>query len=309
MLKYQSMKKLFTLERTPYIILIFIAILAIIFGSFFDLQLSQSVVNINDGFGHFLETVGLIPAFIIMSFIGTLIFKGLKDNKHIALKIVGWLALVICFAASTYFTADILKQADPSLTIYVNYPMSWLVGVLVSAAYLAFSLYFIKSDDKMGMLRLGLMLLVCSLLVFGLYSLLKIFAGRPRYRAVINPEVATEFRNWWEFKRYTGDAQFKDYFKSWPSGHSAICTWALGCALVTPFFRKKGNHTQLILEIIAVIYILLIIASRIRVGAHYLSDTGFGLLIGSSMFLAGKEIFDHIKFFKPKSENIEELQA
>ena len=81
-----------------------------------------------------------------------------------------------------------------------------------------------------------------------------------------------------------------DDFKSFPSGHSgAGMILAMSLPLMTYFFPKlKGKNT--ILFYVGVAYGLLMMFSRLLVGAHYLTDTCMGSLIVMVVFYVANEI-------------------
>lgn len=89
------------------------------------------------------------------------------------------------------------------------------------------------------------------------------------------------FTNWWHLNGATGHQSF-------PSGH----TIAAAAALFLPFFADRKNlKGQKILAYSGLIFTLLMMAARVRIGAHFLSDTTMSLIIAALVtFVATKAI-------------------
>lgn len=89
------------------------------------------------------------------------------------------------------------------------------------------------------------------------------------------------FTNCWHLNGATGHQSF-------PSGH----TIAAAAALFLPFFADRKNlKGQKILAYSGLIFTLLMMAARVRIGAHFLSDTTMSLIIAALVtFVATKAI-------------------
>jgi membrane-associated phospholipid phosphatase len=259
------------------LILICISIIGIIFGTFFDLNISKSIVDTNLWFGGFIESFGLTIPFIMTSLAGVLLFKGLFPSEKKSIQILGIVLFFVCIGASIYFAGDYLTSKY-TYGITFQTGIAYLIGSLYILLSTSLFMYIIKSDNKKGLIITACIIIGVILIQLGVIELLKNIASRPRYRYLISSQnIANDtFKYWYEFTPFSAK---DDNFKSWPSGHTATSGVMLCLPLITPYIKKEHKYTKVILTIIGVVYPLLVGFYRLRYGAHYLSDVSFGLLI------------------------------
>lgn len=277
------MKK--TIANYPIFILIglfIISILGIIFGSFYDYNISKALVNTSSPLGAFVESYGLSFAFIIIDIAGVLLFKGFIKVKKTPIKIIGIVFSILCILGSVFFFGKFLKKDEYGITY--NTWLAYLIAVIVISLFTIFFFYFIKSDDTKGLITTGLLIFGFMIIQYGLIEILKNTNSRPRYRYLINSTLNTNgdiFSPWWNFKPFQAKS---DYFKSWPSGHTGTAAVTLTLPLVVPFFRKQFKFLKFSLTTISVLYLFFIAFCRIYYGAHFLSDVSFAILITTIIF-------------------------
>lgn len=112
------MKK--TIANYPIFILIglfIISILGIIFGSFYDYNISKALVNTSSPLGAFVESYGLSFAFIIIDIAGVLLFKGFIKVKKTPIKIIGIVFSILCILGSVFFFGKFLKKMNTASPI------------------------------------------------------------------------------------------------------------------------------------------------------------------------------------------------
>lgn len=94
-------KKYYSIALYQMIIVLSIAVIGIIFGTFFDLKISQNLVDTSSKLGGFVETIGETFAYMMIPLGGTIAFLGLYKRDKIYLKIIGYVILVPSLVFST----------------------------------------------------------------------------------------------------------------------------------------------------------------------------------------------------------------
>lgn len=260
-----------------------IALLAIFVGSFVDYQLSQAIVNQETFFGRFVESFGMMLSYFLITLGGVLLFKGLYQNEKLGIKILAYVLLVLSMIATIYFIADGCKNDETQTLFGLGVPtiVSYIIGVIVTAIFALLSFFFFQSEDKELLIRIGACLLIAMLLQWLCIHFIKRLNGRPRYRLIVDVDLNTaleEFRPWWIFK--PGSA-IDDLHKSWPSGHTGTAVIAILLSTLAPILRFPFKNARFTLFAIGAGYAIIIAFMRIFHGAHFLSDVGFGMLIGT----------------------------
>lgn len=269
----------------PYYLIVAVFLLGavgIIVGSFYDLQISNSFVNVNQ-FDRLIEGFVLVFVYALIPFGGVMIFISLKD-KGTFLNILRWIILIFSFLSAVYFLGDPLKwsfgykgDGSDSFTIYLpGYAIALvLMGLLIPLAFKV-----IAKDNKEYLLRLGILILLVLFIQYGLSLLLKNLASRPRYRFLISDSNTTniEFRNWWEFKPFSSNGN--DGLRSFPSGHMSWCSMLFILPLFHSALKKQIKNGNIYLFIWASLYTILVGITRIHSGGHFLSDVCWGLVTG-----------------------------
>ena len=112
----------------------------------------------------------------------------------------------------------------------------------------------------------GILYLFYELLVV---HLLKALAGRPRYAEILL-DGTMYFVPWFDFSQQGGN--------SFPSGHTAQSCGIMLLLLIPLFFPEK-NSRRPIYSVFSSVWILVTSFTRVILGKHFLSDTGFAILI------------------------------
>lgn len=288
-----------------------IAILGIVFGSFFDLQINQAIYSVNNGFGIAMSAFGCLPVYIGLSCYGAGYFIiGLKQKNmwaRIGLIILGIIAIV----ASIYFQADMIV----SVNAFNIQDMFWYVGIPIGiviaglGCWLGYHL-FIRFENIRQLLIILLIAPLVLLMATLIVNITKGIMCRPRFRFLYTyASTMSDYRNWWETGTSVKDAYINtmgvtsEEFKSFPSGHTATIFSLIPFLVYLPKINEKYCKYETILFYIGLIWILLVAFSRILVGAHFLTDVSFGLLIGVAIFTC----FDLVLFNKKTLKEKEQL--
>lgn len=286
-----------------YLIVFGVAIIGILFGSFFDLKISDALANSANGFGKFIESFGESLAYAVGTVGALLLWLGLWKRKHILAKIIAWAALIGGSGFLTYKLGDSFYNNTKSALVQYGFLINnvivcYIVAFLILAAIdVVVFLVVDRSESKYNRLvRIGAIFIAAMLLQWLSMHFLKRVGGRPRWRFLFEvggiwEEKHYVYQNWWDFAWFSRPNN--DYFKSWPSGHTATAALVPLFGLMPGVLKKDFRHSNLILFCSGLVYALIVAFARILAGAHYLSDVSFGLLVGSLMsflplFIASK---------------------
>ena len=298
--------------RLPLIIAWGVAVIGIIFGSFFDLQISTAIASASNGFALTVSAIGPTIGFAAVAAMGggfiALIVKG---KYHIALKILFGVLAACClgvsifYPAGEYFGINGFYGAAPE---WVGY----LIVIIPEGAAMVGG-YFLFKDYQNDKLWIIFCMIVVLLLIalLGVIPRLKDFIHRPRYRGLVQyTDVA--FHNWWEpFKEYRDYVNAHpdvphDNFKSYPSGHTAEASIVLVAFTFLPFAHKKFEKIQLPLFLGGCGLVLLVAFARILAAAHFLSDVSWGATIVLTLIIIANEVTMRIKALHIKEEEPKE---
>ena len=294
--------------RFPLLIAWGVAIIGIIFGSFFDLQISTAIASASNGFALTVSAIGPTIGFAAVAAMGggfvALIVKG---KYHIALKILfgvlaaACLGVAIFYPAGEYFGINGFYGAAPEWAGY-------LIVIIPECAAMVGG-YFIFKDYQNDKLWIIFCMIVVLLLIalLGIIPRLKDFIHRPRYRGLVQ-YADVSFHNWWEpFKEYRDYVNAHpdvphDNFKSYPSGHTAEASILLVAFTFLPFAHKKFEKIQLPLFLGGCGLVLLVAFARILAAAHFLSDVSWGATIVLTLIIIANEVTMRIKALHIKEE-------
>lgn len=253
---------------------ILLVLLAI--GSSLDYELSKAIYNENNLFGVIFAAFGEYPATLGFVSAGTMLFLGRNTDKKglavfqstsgVLLAVFG--AVFACFAPSLYL------------------PYKWIglvVGLVSAAATVIGTVYLCKNADREAIIKVAAVIFFVVLAEMIIVNVVKVPWGRPRYRLVANRPGAY-FMDWWE----VGGGLLKvnllaagvpaEEFKSFPSGHTANAAVLTLLGLI-PVLKKSLKGKEDMLFGAGFLWACIVAFSRIIMGAHYLTDTVFGLFV------------------------------
>lgn len=257
------------------VILVTLALIAV--GSFVDFPLSFALYDASNPFATFFAAYGAIPAPLGCVAAGTLFVCGHnRDNKvlgtvqnigGILLLFVG--ILLVCFLPALYMPASPLPLAG--------------VGLILSAGTILITCRLAKGADRAMIIRVALAILLAILCELLVVNFIKVCWGRPRMRLVVSHPEAF-FVPWWQLGNALKEPLMAagvaaDEFKSFPSGHTANATTMLLLGLV-PYLKPHLQKYQKALVAFGFAWAAIVALSRILLGAHYLTDTTVGFLVG-----------------------------
>ena len=285
--------------RIPLLIVLGVAIIGIIFGSFFDLNISKAIASADNKLGLTISAIGPTIGFAGVAMMGgTFIRFALKGDYKLWQKILFWVLAVACYGVSVYYPAGEyfgINGFYGSASKWVGY----LIVFLPEAGAMVLGYFLFKDCENKNMwiiFTIVIALLVIALL--GVIPALKDLIHRPRFRLIVAEGV--EFHNWWEpCKNYKELIELygtaKDNFKSYPSGHTAEASIFLVTTLFLPLAGKKFEKLQRPLFIFSCSLIVIVAFARILAAAHFLSDVSTGATVMVLLLFIANEIIIRIK--------------
>ena len=289
-----SIKK-YTGQLVFHIIMLVVFAALFLVGTFYDETIAAAIYTPDNLPAIFITTAGIYPFFAsAVLFMGTLTERTIHSGLNKPLKVLfccicACLALYSGFEGSrSLLSVDCLGGVFPMLNH--NTPIAIVVSIV--AAYPLFFLgYRLGAKSKDKLLAKKILGLVAIMLIALLsMEVLKIIFSRPRYRIVVRGYEGIGFVPWYE--PFSGAAGFigsfgleKTDLRSFPSGHSVLsisCVYIL--LSVVWLFPKLKKRVDLLL-ICGLTFGIIVMFTRMQLGAHYLSDVSAGALIGTALSL------------------------
>lgn len=266
-----------------------VALVLMVLGSFVDYPLSCALYNETNPFAMLFAAYGEIPATLGWVLAGSLFVCGHNRNNKIlgAVQSVGGICLILLGTMMVCFM--------PTLYLPVSSSVLVVVGLVLSTSTIAIACHMVREADRAAVIRVGLVIflvILCELLVV---NFIKVPWGRPRMRLVANNPEAY-FLPWWQFgstlkNQLTAVGVAAEEFKSFPSGHTANAATMLLLGLI-PYLMPQLHRCENAFVAFGFVWTAVVAFTRIVMGAHYLTDTVVGFLVGFlSVCLIYKAVF------------------
>ena len=302
-------------KRLHFYIVGGVLLIAIILGSFFDLQINAALFDRYNGFGLAISAFGMIPGYGTLTFLGGVLFALTFKNKQfpVWLRVIFHIVSVALYGVAVYFLGrDVfgVNGFESKQIFWLGFLIMGLVNIPI--AYLGYWLGKKNTYPKMwiAVLVLGVAMFM-ALVPFT--TLLKSIMHRPRYRIAVF-ENFVDFHNWWEPTKNYNDlisasagALTKEEFKSYPSGHACATACSMIMLSYIPVLDKRLMKYQPYFFYGGFVWTLLMMFCRMLVGAHYLTDVAFGALITVIMFFIANEV--NVRVLLKEESPVEEKPA
>ncbi len=229
-----------------------------------DWPISQAIFNPVSGFGHFFEAFGEVPCMLVASF-GCAGLWATRNRKNKALDVIGFIgfgALCVLFGLGA--------GSLPGQYIAAKGEILYAAGILVAVAFMLAAAKIGKGNKEAlrNAALVGLFMVLIAL--FGV-NILKMIWGRPRMRLLAQGEG--QFAFWVIPQPFAKNNEYM----SFPSGHSANSACILWITLLPTFVKGlQGKGAKAALNMFAVAWLVLVMVSRVVMGAHFASDVLFG---------------------------------
>ena len=278
-------------KRLLFLPAVLIPIIGIIIGSSLDLQINQAIYDRYNGFGIFFSAFGEFPVYSFLGVMAAGFISLCKSFKKVWQRILLIVLAIGCFGVSIYFQGKhifALNAYDRDDLLLVGFAIA---AVMVGLAYVAG--YFLFKYATLNPKQILIILLTVAVIYgvsIGINQLLKLGMARPRSRFLFDTDtVGSNYRNWWESGKSVrenwvgelfpnGREITKEEFKSFPSGHLANTALFLPMFMTVPMINNHVKIKDWVIVGISTAWCMLLAYTRMRVGAHYLSDVSFGAL-------------------------------
>ena len=262
----------FSLKNFRAGIILFYALAAAALGvaAVYDLKIDIALNHTSSFVANWFADTGEMPGYLLLLAVGGVLARCLQNKWLKALFAVGTIG------AGVYLGDYVARRLFVNNDFRVGYGVLYGLG---AALLFLLALHFIPVPER---LRKPLILMaVIGLCGYGLSSgiinLLKMVWGRVRFRDLTDGYGA--FTAWYVINGNTGDHSF-------PSGHtgSAGVTYFL---MFLPFVSEKWQKRAYWCFAAAFLYTSVVAATRLVMGAHYLSDVTVGGTVVFTCVLAG----------------------
>ena len=170
--------------------------------------------------------------------------------------------------------------------VHRDVPQMLIVFFFVFLPLAVIGFLFGRKNDDPTLGRRIVLILNCMAVLFIIYEIIKMGLPRPRFRLISREIEGIGFHAWYDPIRNKDEfiSAFginADDFKSFPSGHTANAFISIailpGLAVVIPALKKR----LMLLLVISIVFGFIVLASRMVLGAHFLSDVSVGGFIAS----------------------------
>lgn len=311
----------FLKRNLKFIIIFAILLVALIFGTFFDLQISHAIADIEAGeyystnlFAVIIECFGEMPVYIVPTIaLGVLFFYLKKISKMPKAARYALMAFLVVFSIgfNYYGSHKLVKYygihvADLNFGGTTRTLLEGAMGVMFTALW-----FFVASFVKPKYLKSAA---ICSLIVVlttalsqGAVQLIKPLCGRARYRLMNVTCDFSEYTPWYVFHgaKTVSVEQLamgieKDGYKSFPSGHTSAAAVVLALMSI-PVVFKLDKRTDILVTVATCLLVFIVGYSRIVMGAHYLTDVTMGTLLTVISYVVSQIVVLLLIKEKPKN--------
>lgn len=257
-------------------------------GSRYDYEISSAVLDASSPFGRLMATLGFLPVSVVVALVGALLPQACPQaagRRQRRARLARCVILPACVAYSAFeaskYTALPIAALLAGSALLVG-AVGWLAPRACAGA---------DSRRLAAFIAFALLVVVGQLLVVHLG---KIPWARPRMRMIVaTGEVG--FQPWWQVgnasrAELVAGGISPEEFKSFPSGHTA----AAACSLVlvglsTLGGTLRGRRGALLAGALA--WTALVAASRVVVGAHFVTDVTAAFLVVLGLTLLAERLF------------------
>lgn len=257
----------------------------LIIASLFDQQISISFANQNSLFGTIFQIFGMFPQqlvlFLSMEILGICVFLQYQNNFIRYLFLVfglafGFWAISIMVGDWMHYSNSALNNIrnglpfgaannDGGSSEHYSYMLAriitfiiWTIGTGSVYRWISRKDYSVRQELIKVAISGVAFYFVSSMLIENM----KLHWGRFRPYEIARAIEGAHFTHWWNMNGINGH-------KSFPSGHTLS---GMSAVFLTFFCNRNNIKKQKIITYITIFYGLIMGISRVRIGAHFLSD-------------------------------------
>ena len=295
-------------EKKILTILLGVGVLSLLVATFFDKNVTNAVMDQNSIFGNIFQNYADQGAGIVLfaafEIIAWTIWRRVQDEVLRYVMTIGalafafnqMLAILQDMLSYTYSMLNNLSKGIPmgvanNTSAVKNYPevLRWGLAVVLTVVLSFFFYNWLQSKSDADIRYLVTAALVGIAVVFIAQTTIgemKSLWGRfrPYEMTTVAGNTMSEFTPWYHLNGING-------YNSFPSGHT-MSGWLF---LFLVFFVPRGNiSAQKKMTIFGIAMGILTAMSRVRIGAHWLSDvTVSSIIVGLIIFMASRLLAAH----------------
>ncbi|MFT8714048.1 MAG: phosphatase PAP2 family protein [Leuconostoc pseudomesenteroides] len=295
-------------EKKVFTVLLGLGVVSLLVATFFDKNVTNLVMNQNSIFGNIFQNYAdqgaNIVLFAAFEIIAWTIWRRVQDDVLRYVMTIGalafafnqMLAILQDMLSYTYSMLNNLSKGIPmgvanNTSAVKNYPevLRWGLAVVLTVVLSFFFYNWLQSKSDADIRYLVTAALVGIAVVFIAQTTIgemKSLWGRfrPYEITTVAGNTMSEFTPWYHLNGINGHNSF-------PSGHT-MSGWLF---LFLVFFVPRGNiSAQKKMTIFGIAMGILTAMSRVRIGAHWLSDvTVSSIIVGLIIFMASRLLAAH----------------
>ncbi len=268
----------FIKKHIETVILYAVLVLLFAVGAFYDLDISSRFADVDNSFARFLEIWAEPPSLLFVSFafcaLGVCIYRqGGKYLSGVCTLAGAITAYITAYRTAEYYSEELVGKISVLILLGV---IALVLGVLF-----VFVASRIKQDVLLKMKKALTTVVCAALATLVIISSIKSMWGRVRYRELLAHDNLDGFVPWYKI---SGKAA-SDGYKSFPSGHTSNASLLFMTYYMADAAEKKYAR---VLKYCTIVWIGIVMASRILCGAHFLTDVCAGAIITSAIILCCK---------------------
>ena len=277
-------------------ILLAVLILLMIAGSIWDLPISRALYpGRESSLGQFFAAFGEQPAFLAISCAGVLLLLRRRSINP------GWNTL-LAFCGGAMILFGIVMNVHEATDNVAQLPL-WVAALVTVFTTIVCSVLLAmvsREASTKTVLRFILTVTFVAIVTALLINIIKIPWGRVRMRLIVQAGNESYFTPWWQAggtlkRQLLAEGVDKSEFRSFPSGHTACAACAMLMILLPTLSKRLQKRTTLCF-LLGCAWTLAVAFSRIRMGAHFLTDVTAAALVFLGVATLGIRLF----YFSPR---------
>ena len=249
------------MKKKQFVIIWIILALGMVLGSFVDLPLSLKLYDESNRLGIFMNFMAMVPSFILLEICCCVSSWYHRDDRQLF-----FLTALSCPVSGILCVDELYRRFHDDTRAVV------IAGTVVGLLFLGlFALINPKVNRTQAVIAESVMMTAAG--IFLATAALKYLWGRQRFYTMEDP--LSQFTMWLKIK----PLGIHDSNRSFPSGHTSFSALTLCVAAmpgVTDIRRRK-----IFFVIITIIWMIMVMYGRIVYGAHFMTDTCAGALVGT----------------------------
>ena len=249
------------MKKKQFVIIWTVLAAGMLLGSIIDLPLSLKLYDESNRIGIFMNFMAMVPSFVLLEICCCVSCWYHRDDKW------RFLLSALCCPLSGILCADELYRRFNNDTKAVIFAGS-VTGLLF---LIVFAIINPKVNRRQAVIAESVMMAAAG--IFFITAGLKVLWGRQRFYTMDDP--ISQFTHWLKLN----PLGIHDSYRSFPSGHTSFSSLLL-CAAAMPGIADIKSR-RIIFVIIVFCWLIMVMYGRIVYGAHFMTDTCAGALIGT----------------------------